>query len=108
MFTPISHEELVTAQLADPFCTEIRRMINEGRVTPFGLDAEGRLCRQASHDQIAVPHVLKARVLHMHHHSRLAGHPGGRKMYCAMKQHFYWPSMAVDCYVTVKKCATCV
>ena len=107
MFTPISHEELVTAQLSDPFCTEVRLAINKGVVTPFGYNHDGLLCRQASHDQIVVPHTLKARVLHIHHYSRQAAHPGGKKMYCAMKKHFYWPAMSVDCYATVKKCTTC-
>ncbi len=106
-FTPITHEELVTAQLSDPFCQEIRQKLNTGEVRAFGFNDDGLLCRQVSHDQIIVPHVLKARVLHIHHYSRLAGHPGGRRLYCNLKRHMYWPAMAVDCYAVVRKCSTC-
>ena len=106
-FTPITHEELVSAQLHDALCSEIRRKMNGGVVLPFGLNEHGILCRQVSHDQIVVPHSLKAKVLHIHHYSRQAGHPGGRKLYCALKRHMYWPAMAVDCYATVRRCTTC-
>ena len=37
IFTPINHEELATAQLSDPFCTEIRRKLDEGWPYPTGL-----------------------------------------------------------------------
>ena len=77
IFAPITHEELVTCQLSDPFCQEIRQKMNTGEVRAFGFNDDGLLCRQVSHDQIVVPHVLKARVLHIHHYSRLAAHPGG-------------------------------
>ncbi len=106
-FTPITHEELVTCQLSDSFCQETRRKMNTGEVRAFGFNDDGLLCRQVSHDQIIVPHVLKARVLHIHHHSRLAGHPGGRRLYYNLRRHMYWPSMAVDCYAVVRKCSTC-
>ncbi len=107
LFSPITHEELVTAQLSDPFCTDVRRKLNEGVVLPFGFSEDGLLCRQVSHEQIVVPHILKARVLHIHHYARLAGHPGGRKQYMGLKRHMYWPAMAVDCYATARKCSTC-
>ena len=106
-FVPITHEELVTAQLSDSFCQEIRRKLNTGEVRAFGYNNDGLLCRQVSHDQIVVPHVLKARVLHIHHYSRLAAHPGGRRLYYSLRRHMYWPSMAVDCYAIVRKCSTC-
>ena len=107
VFTPITHEELVTAQLSDPFCQEIRRKMNTGEVRAFGINDYGLLCRQVSHDQIVIPHVLKARLLRIHHYSRLAAHPGGRRLYYSLRRHMYWPSMAVDCYATVRKCSTC-
>ena len=106
-FEPITHEELVVSQLSDPFCIGIRQKINEGIVTPFGTSDDGLLIRKLSHDQILIPHALKERVLHIHHHSRLAGHPGSRKLYMSIKRHMYWPALAVDCYAIVRKCPTC-
>ena len=97
----------MTAQQSDPFCTDIRRKLNGGVVVAFGFDEDGILCRQVSHQQIVIPHLLKARVLHIHHYARQSGHPGGRKLYNSLRRHMYWPAMAVDCYATVRKCATC-
>ena len=107
MFEPISMEELATAQLSDAFCVQIRRRLNEGVVLPFGENDDGVLCRKVSHEQIVIPHSLKQRVLHIHHYSRLAGHPDGRKLYQSIRKDLYWPALAVDCYVTVKRCPTC-
>ena len=47
-FTPITHEELVTAQLSKPFCQE--RMMNTKEFRAFGFSDDGLLCRQVSHD----------------------------------------------------------
>lgn len=106
-FEPITHEELVVAQLSDPFCTTIRQKINEGVLIPFDVSEDGLLIRKVSHDQIVIPHALKERVLHIHHHARLAGHPGGRKLYMSIRRHMYWPALSVDCYATVRRCPTC-
>ena len=86
-FQPISEEELHTEQLSDPFCVSIRSRLNEGAVLPFGFNFNGLLCRKVEHDQIVIPHALKSRVLHINHYSRLAGHPGGRKLYMSIKRH---------------------
>lgn len=74
---------------------------------PFGFNEDGLLCRKVSHDQIVIPHSLKQRVLHIHHYARLAGHPGGRKLYQSIRKNMYWPALAVDCYATVRRCPTC-
>ena len=54
-----------------------------------------------------VPHNLKQRVLHLSHYPKVAGHPGGRKLYKTLSRHFYWPSQALDCYATVRNCTEC-
>ena len=84
-FVPITHEELVIAQLSDPFCIEVRQKLNTGTITPFGFTEDGLLVRQVTNDQVVIPHNLKERVLHIHHYSRLSGHPGGRKLYMSIK-----------------------
>ena len=106
-FEPISVEELATAQFTDAFCVDIRRRLNEGVVLPFGFNEDGLLCRQVTHEQIVIPHSLKQRVLHINHYSRLAGHPGGRKLYQVIRKDMYWPALAIDCYATVRRCSTC-
>ena len=102
IFEPITTEELLTSQLSDAFCVSVRRRLNEGVVLPFGFNDESVLCRYVSHEQIVIPQALKERVLHIHHYSRLAGHPGGRKLYQSIRKDMYWPALAVDCYTTVR------
>ena len=108
LLTPINREELLRHQLADDFCTHIRTRINRGDDIPFETDDSGVLIRTVhAHPQVVVPHDLKSRVLHMGHHSKLAGHPGGRKMYYTLSRDYYWPALAVDAYATVRNCVRC-
>ena len=107
-FQPISDEEMSTAQLSDEFCSDVRRRLNGGVVTPFDFNKNGLLCRKTEeNEQIVIPHSLKERVLHINHYSRLAGHPGGKKLYHTLKKDMYWPSLSVDCYATARRCTTC-
>ena len=74
----------------------------------FGFDEEGVLIRKSEiGPQVVIPHALKAKVLHIHHFARLAGHPGGRKLYQTIRKSMYWPALAVDCYATARRCPTC-
>ena len=41
------------------------------------------------------------------HYAKTSGHPSGQKLYEQLRQDFYWPSMAVDAYATVRNCVTC-
>ena len=92
----------------DRFCSEIRRRLNGGEVLAFEFDDDGVLIRTAeAGPQIVVPDTLKQRVLYANHYSKLAGHPGGRKLYYRLRRHYYWPAMAVDCYATVRRCPHC-
>ena len=107
MFQPSTDEELLTAQLSDPFCSAVRRHLNEGVLSPFFDKENGVLSRRSPYgDQVVVPHVLKPKVLHIHHYSRLSGHPGDRKMYHAIRKFMYWPALPIDCYATARKCPT--
>ena len=107
-FQPIQIEELLREQLVDGFCTEICRRLNGGEVLPFDIDDEGLLTRSSGRgNQIVIPQCLKERVLLINHYSLLNGHPGGRKLYHKIRKDFYWPALAVDCYVTVRRCPHC-
>lgn len=75
---------------------------------PFRLDDHGILIRMAEAGaQIVVPHALKQRILFLNHYPITAGHPGGRKLYYRIRKDFYWPSLAVDCYATVRGYPAC-
>ena len=107
-FEPITREELLQAQLRDEFCASIRRKLNEGGEMSFEINDDGILVRSGDKgEQIVVPHSLKQRILYINHHTLLAGHPGGRKLYYKIRKDFYWPALAVDCYATVRKCPHC-
>jgi len=107
--TPISLEELLREQLNDPLCQKLRARLDKGEGIAYLDDIRtGVLTRIAcAHDQVVVPKKLRARILNMAHHSRAASHPGGKKMYRSLQRAYYWPSMAVDAYVTVKGCNEC-
>ena len=107
-FDQITLEEFVNAQLEDRFCADIHRRLNEGEGIAFGVDDNGLLVRTTQRDhQIVVPHSLKKHVLMLNHYPKVAGHPGGRKLYYRIKRHFYWPALAADCYALVRNCPEC-
>ena len=107
-FQPISIEELLKAQLTDAFSVDVRRRLNKAEVNAFDLDDNGILVRTSDKgNQIVAPQSLKDRILHINHYPKLAGHPGGRKMYYKIRKDFYWPALAVDCYATVRRCPHC-
>ena len=108
LLVPIEREELLRAQLEDDFCSKIRSRLNEGERLPFSVNEEGILIRVVhAYPQIVAPLCLRSRILYMGHHALLAGHPGGRKLYYTLSRDYYWPSMAVDAYATVRVCVRC-
>ena len=77
-------------------------------MTAFEIDDKGILVRCGDKgNQIVAPHSLKKKILHVHHLSLLASHPGGRKMYYQIRKDWYWPALAVECYATVRNCPHC-
>lgn len=56
---------------------------------------------------MVVPLSLRARLPHMALYTPVGAHPGGRKMYRAFSLDYYWPSIAVDVYATVRRCPRC-
>ena len=107
-YEPITWEELIREQASDELCTRLRQRLTAGEDIPFVEDPRGVLIRTSTRvPQIVVPQSLRARLLHASHYARMAGHPGGRKLYYKLRRHFYWPAMALDAYNTVRQCATC-
>lgn len=45
---------------------------------------------------------LRHRAVHMVHHTQIAGHRGGRRMFHYLHKHLYWPFMSVNSNNVVK------
>lgn len=107
-FEVITPEELIREQQLDLFFTKVRSRINGGEQLPLAANNQGYLVRTVkSTPQIVVPHTLQRRVLRLSHHSKLGGHPGGRKLYPTLRRDFYWPEMSLDCYALLRECVPC-
>ena len=110
-FQAVAPEELICEQAVDPFCSRIKEDMDAGKTRRFTTEAEkfeGALCRTAAEFvQVVTPQSLRDRVLGLSHYAKLAGQPGGRKLYNTLRRYFYWPTMALDCYAVAKNCAAC-
>ena len=105
---PVTVQELLQAQQFDAFCMAIRERLNAGHDLPFEANEAGLLERRVErYQQVIVPPDLRPRILYAGHHAKLAGAPGGRKLYMTLRREYYWPTMAMDCYATVRNCAEC-
>lgn len=105
----ISLEEVQRAQEADPFCINMRTRIQNGEEVPFQDDpTSGALMRNTYETpQLVIPKELQPRFLTLAHKCPTSGHLGGRKMYRTMRRQYYFPSMAIACYNTVRNCMEC-
>lgn len=105
---PITTEELISTQLSDRFCTDIRARLDRGERLPFLDDEQGILTRIVDENtQVVIPQELQSRLLHISHFAKTAGHPGGRKLYYTLRRRYYWPSMALDCHAVTTSCTEC-
>ena len=108
--TPISYDEIVQAQASDPDCPEFKRRLETDSSLPLVENYNCVLCLLAPKDhseQIVLPKSLRERALLLGHYPPMSGHPGGSRMYQTMCRTFYWPSMAMDVYNTVRQCSSC-
>ena len=112
----ITHKEFSHEQHSDPFCKEVTSRLERGeepaelRRSRFFVNREGLVCRKAHLDgaeQIVVPTALRESLLYLSHYSATSGHPGGRRLFYTLQQRFYWPSMSVGAYSTMRMCPDC-
>ena len=106
---PFTVEEFLNEQATDPFCRKKAEAVGE-KDSQFDYDRYGILVRKSNLDgalQRVVPVSLRARLLHTTHYPRLAGHPGGIRMYYSLRREYYWPHMANDVFMTVRDCVSC-
>lgn len=86
VLAPTEPDELVSAQLHDHLCLEICRLLNGG-VFAIKIDDDGILVRTAeAGPQIVIPDTFKQR--DSNHYPKFDGHPGGRKLYYRLFQHY--------------------
>ena len=110
IYESITIDELVREQSKDEFCLAKREELTANWYSPFKEDDSGLLIRVSNLDgahQIVIPLTLRNRLLHLAHYPKQAGHPGGRKMFYTLRKYYYWPSMSIDVYNTVKQCEAC-
>ena len=104
--TPLIVTRVVKAQADDSFCREkIVRLLAEGGES-YTVSSDGGL---RFNGRLVVPEgeELRHEVMAESHGSRFAVHPGGDKMYQAMRRQYWWSGMKRDIAVFVSKCATC-
>lgn len=108
-FEIISMEVMVRAKQLDHFFIDMLEMINDGESIPFVDDNKtGILVRQLyDKPQVVVPKEQRSWILQMAPYSLAAAHPGGRKIYRTLQVDYYWPSMSLYVYNTVRNCRTC-
>ncbi|KAL0149260.1 hypothetical protein M9458_055494, partial [Cirrhinus mrigala] len=68
---------------------------------------EGEGPRGCPEGLLFVPAALRPEVLRWGHESRVACHPGVRRSLAAIRQRFWWPSMAQDVRQFVLACSVC-
>lgn len=54
-----------------------------------------------------IPEILSASFLRLNHYPVTMGHAGGRNMCTTMRNTYYWPGMALECYNPVRGCPEC-
>ena len=108
----ITLEDIFDAQQVDDECREWKKTVNI-KGTKFHLEGQHRkelLYRSSTENselRLVIPASLRKRLLYLSHYPVTAGHPGIRKMYKTISQHYYWPGLSMDVYQTVKKCSHC-
>lgn len=104
----ITLDELISAQYHDRFYADICRLLNEEHRITCTHDNNGLLIRIIStNPPIVILQSLQQRVLVLIHYPVTAGKAGDCKIYCRLKRHLYWHSLAMDCYATVRNCTEC-
>ncbi|CDF40922.1 unnamed protein product [Chondrus crispus] len=105
----VTVEEFLREQAEDPFCRAAAETVGNPD-SRYDVDRYGFVVRKSPLDgtlQRVVPKRLRAKILYLAHHPRLAGHPGGTRMYYTLRREYYWPHMANDAFSTVRNCASC-
>ena len=109
LFSIVAQPTLVTrvleAQRGDLEGESLREKISGGKVEKGLTVYPNQSVRYQ--DRLFVPESCREEVLREFHHSCLAVHPGGTKMYRDLGRQFWWQGMKKDMAVFMSKCLTC-
>ena len=103
---PILVDQILKAQLEDPYLMSMRKKVEEGEQSDFAVRDDGalvmgsRLCVPAAEE-------LKRQILEEDHSSAYAMHPGSTKMYRTLKEYYWWSGMKREVAEYVSKCLIC-
>ena len=99
-------DQILEAQLEDPYLMSMRKKVKEGGQSDFAVRDDGalvmdsRLCVPAAED-------LKRQILEEAYSSAYAMHPGSTKMYRTLKEYYWWSGMKREVAKYVSKCLIC-
>jgi len=102
--------ELSQKQATHEICQGIKKLLDTPTPTRFCENADGLLFLRGHREgtqQLLVPQSLVKDFLWAEHSSPLAAHLGGKRMYQTQRDHYFWPSLAVDVFGWVAACPTC-
>ena len=103
LLRPILVDQILEAQLEDPYLMSMRRKVEEGEQPDFAIRNDGalvigsRLCVPAAEE-------LKGHILGEAHSSAYAMHPDSTKMYRTLKEYYWWSGMKREVVEYVSKC----
>ncbi len=102
----ITLEEFRRAQSFDRWRQAIRKNLNEecSQYEEHEHIVLVPIPKLDSTAQDLVPKPLRQRLLHLAHHTRLAGHPGITHMFYTLRRNFFWPSLLADIRVVLQHC----
>ena len=103
---PILVDQILEAQLEDPYLMGLRKKVEEGEQSDFGIRDDGALVIGS---RLCVPAVeeLKGQILGEAHNSAYAMHPGSTNMYRTLKEYYWWSGMKREVAEYVSKCLVC-
>ena len=99
-------DKIIEAQKGDVYLSEIKKKMDEGKMTEFSISDEGVM---QYNGRLCVPsdQAIKENILKEAHTSPYSVHPGSTKMYKDLQQHYWWTGMKKDIATFVAECLTC-
>lgn len=105
---PIFSTGMPREQQNNHFCRDIVARLHVGEDLAFSKCEEATSFFKAYGDeQIVVTMAPQTRILHLCRYAKLSGHPSERRLYHFLRHSFSWPSVSVNCYITLRNFVTC-
>ena len=99
-------DQILEAQLEDSYLMSLRKKVEEGEQSDFGIRDDGA---SVIGSRLCVPAVeeLKGQILREAHSSAYVMHPSSTKMYRTLKEYYWWSGMKREVAEYVSKCLVC-